>query len=149
MTSGCCFDTPVVTRYWFVATHWDDTPAAVEAALRCGAHGALSRRQPHDALLAGIERILGREDPGRCPPPATACHPEIALAGLTRREVDVLRLVAQCLTNQEIADQLYLSVNTVKSYIRCGYRKIGVERRSQAVVWAEQHGLTEPTPDVA
>ena len=135
------------TRSTVIATHWDDTPSAVEAALRCGAHGALSRRLPHDGLLAGIESILGQEDPARCPPPVGSCHPEIALAGLTQREVDVLRLVAQGLTNQEIAELLYLSLNTVKSYIRYGYRKIGAERRSQAVIWAERHGLATAAPE--
>ena len=50
-------------------------------------------------------------------------------------------LVAAGLTNQEIAEQLYLSINTVKTYIRYGYRKIGAERRSHAVVWVERHGL--------
>ena len=104
---------------------------------------------PHDALLAGIDSILGGKGPAACPPPLTSCHPEIALAGLTQREIDVLRLVARGLTNQEIAARLYLSLNTVKSYIRYGYRKIGAERRSQAVIWAERHGLTAPTPGEA
>ncbi len=130
-----------------IVTHWDDTPSVVEAALRCGAHGSLSKRLPQDALLAGIESILQGEDPARRPPPPlTSCHPEIARSRLTQREVDVLGLVAQGLTNQEIAERLYLSVNTVKTYIRYGYRKIGAERRSHAVIWAEQHGLTPPAP---
>jgi DNA-binding NarL/FixJ family response regulator len=134
------------TRSMVIATHWDDTPSAVEAALRCGAHGALSRRLPHEALLAGIESILDEGDPARRPPPVTSCHPEIARVGLSQREVDVLRLVAEGLTNQEIAGRLYLSINTVKSYIRYAYRKIGVERRSQAVLWAELNGLTGSAP---
>ena len=134
------------TRSTVVATHWEDTPAAVEAALRCGAHGALSKRLPRLELLAGIGDILRDADPTRCPPPRKACHPEIARAGLTQREVDVLCLVAEGLTNQEIAERLYLSINTVKTYIRYGYRKIGAERRSHAVVWVEQHGLGSADP---
>ena len=132
------------TRSTVIVTHWDDAPEAVESALRCGAHGALSRRLPRDALLAGIESICHDEDPPRCPSDLTSCQPEIARSGLTQREVDVLGLIAQGLTNQEIAERLYLSINTVKTYIRCGYRKIGAVRRSHAVIWAERHGLASP-----
>ena len=91
-----------------------------------------------------IEKIhRGRPD-GRLLPPEGACHPEIARTGLTPREVDVLGLIAAGLTNQEIADRLYLSINSVKTYIRTAYRKIGAERRAHAVVWVERHALTPP-----
>ena len=67
---------------------------------------------------------------------------------LSPRESDVLALVTQGLSNQEIADTLYLSINSVKTYIRSTYRKVGVATRSQAVVWAVQHGFPSPhTPD--
>jgi NarL family two-component system response regulator LiaR len=62
-------------------------------------------------------------------------------AQLTAREVSILELVGAGLLNQDIADQLYLSVNTVKTYIRTAYRKIGVTRRAEAVLWAVHHGL--------
>ena len=130
------------TRSRVIVTHWDDAPWAVEAALRCGARGSLSRRLPQEALLAGIEKILGGRDPRPGPPEDGSCHPEVERSGLTGREVDVLCLVAAGLTNQEIAERLYLSINTVKTYIRYGYRKIGAERRSHAVIWVERHGLT-------
>jgi DNA-binding NarL/FixJ family response regulator len=61
--------------------------------------------------------------------------------GLSARGVRVLSLVAQGLSNDEIAARDYLSVNTVNSYIRSAYRKIGVRSRTQAVVWAIQHGF--------
>jgi DNA-binding CsgD family transcriptional regulator len=54
----------------------------------------------------------------------------------------VLAFITQGLSNKEIARDAYLSINSVKSYIRTAYRKIGVERRSQAVVWGMQHGFT-------
>ena len=130
------------TRSTVVVTHWGDTPAAVEAALRCGARGALSRGLPQAGLLAGIERILRNADPRLCPTADASCHPEVARAGLSPRELEVLCLVARGLTNQEIAERLYLSINTVKTYIRCGYRKVGAERRSHAVIWVQRHGLT-------
>ena len=66
-------------------------------------------------------------------------------AGLTAREAEVLALITQGLSNQEIAERSYLSINSVKTYIRTAYRKIGVTRRAQAVVWGMHHGF-EPTP---
>jgi DNA-binding NarL/FixJ family response regulator len=62
-------------------------------------------------------------------------------AGLSRRESQVLQLVLQGLSNQEIADSMYLSINSVKSYIRSAYRKIEVNSRSQAVIWGMNHGF--------
>jgi DNA-binding CsgD family transcriptional regulator len=61
--------------------------------------------------------------------------------GLSRREADVLHLIACGLSNQEIAGSLYLSINSVKTYIRSAYRRIGVTRRSQAVAWSVRRGL--------
>ncbi|GEP40571.1 DNA-binding response regulator [Nocardioides psychrotolerans] len=60
---------------------------------------------------------------------------------LSSRETDVIALVACGLSNEEISKRLYLSINTVKTYIRTAYRKIGVTSRSQAVGWAHQHGI--------
>ena len=53
----------------------------------------------------------------------------------------MIALIAQGLSNQEIADRAFLSINSVKTYIRSAYRKIGVERRTQAVLWATQNGF--------
>ena len=63
------------------------------------------------------------------------------LAKLTGREVEVLTLICRGLSNAEIARSLFLSPNSVKSYIRTAYRKMGVASRSQAVVWGLEHGL--------
>jgi DNA-binding NarL/FixJ family response regulator len=62
-------------------------------------------------------------------------------AGLSGRESAVLRLIVLGHTNQEIADRLYLSINSIKTYIRTTYRKLGVGSRQQAVTWAIQHGF--------
>lgn len=61
--------------------------------------------------------------------------------GLTPAEVATLRLIASGLSNQEIADELFLSLNTVKSRIRAAYRRLGLTSRTQAVAWAIRHGL--------
>ena len=56
-------------------------------------------------------------------------------AGLSSREAEVIALITQGLSNQEIADRAYLSINSVKTYIRTAYRKIGVQKRPHAVLW--------------
>ena len=61
--------------------------------------------------------------------------------GLTDRESEVLALITQGLSNADVARLTYLSPNTVKSYIRSSYRKIGVDSRTQAVLWGIRHGF--------
>ena len=66
-------------------------------------------------------------------------------AGLSPREAEILALITQGLSNQEIADRAYLSINSVKTYIRSAYRKTGVQRRSQAVLWGVAHDFRPDT----
>ena len=63
--------------------------------------------------------------------------------GLTRRESQVIALITQGLSNAEIARATYLSINSVKTYIRSTYRKIEVARRAQAVVWGMRNGFMD------
>ena len=55
--------------------------------------------------------------------------------------MEILDLIKAGHSNQEIAAALYLSINSVKSYIRTAYRKIGVRTRSQAVLWGCHHDV--------
>ena len=57
----------------------------------------------------------------------------------------MLSLIAQGMSNIEIAERLYLSINSVKTYIRSAYSKIGATSRSRAVAWRLQHGFAPPT----
>lgn len=67
----------------------------------------------------------------------------VSLDDLSLREIEVLTLITRGLSNQEISNEMHLSANTVKTYIRGAYRKIGAERRSQAIVWSAQRGLLD------
>ena len=60
---------------------------------------------------------------------------------LSPRELEVLRLIAQGLSNQEIADRLFLALNTVKGYTRLIFDKLQVQRRTEAVARARELGL--------
>jgi len=62
--------------------------------------------------------------------------------GLSDRESEILALITQGKNNAEVASLTYLSPNTIKSYIRTIYRKIGVASRTQAVLWGVNHGFT-------
>lgn len=68
--------------------------------------------------------------------------------GLTPRESQVVALIAAGRTNQQIAEECHVTLNTVKTYIRTAYQKMGVFSRTQAVVWCLGHGLEPPSrPD--
>lgn len=80
----------------------------------------------------GEHRTIVSDGPG---------HYFVDVAQLSRREREVVHLIAMGRSNEGVAAALFLSANTVKSYIRSAYRKMGVTGRSQAVVWAVHHGL--------
>jgi DNA-binding NarL/FixJ family response regulator len=62
-------------------------------------------------------------------------------AGLTPREVEVLRLVALGLSDEEAAERLLVGVRTVKAHVRSIYRKLGIRSRSAAARFAAENGL--------
>lgn len=78
--------------------------------------------------------------------PRPIVHEVVRPGGLSPQEVKALRLIAAGHTNDEIADTMFVSINTVKTYIRSAYRKIGVKSRSQAVGWALSHGFSHNSP---
>jgi DNA-binding NarL/FixJ family response regulator len=124
---------------------WNFHPALIESAMAKGASGYLSKTLPAHELVAAIETIADGKIVISATPPRT--RPAVGLdwpgrtEGLTDREAEVLALITQGKSNSEIAQVMYLSVNTVKSYIRSAYRKIGVTTRSHAILWGFDHGF--------
>lgn len=82
--------------------------------------------------LARVDALLEQLDT------TAARHP----AGLTDREVDVLRLIAQGLTDAEVAEQLFIARRTVNTHLTSIYTKLGVSSRAAATRFAVEHGLT-------
>ncbi|MBF4160121.1 LuxR C-terminal-related transcriptional regulator [Nocardioides acrostichi] len=134
-----------------VAYSWDVEDALVDAVLAAGARGYLPKSVTAGALVEALERVHAgqvvrprasgvsasdgsptsgeREWPGRA-------H------GLSEREGEVIALITQGLSNREIAERSYLSINSVKTYVRTAYRKIGVHSRTQAALWGVRHGFS-------
>ncbi len=123
---------------------WVFKDDVVERALHRGVRGYLSKTLPAGQLVEALERIhrgeivvssvtptpsvVGLDWPGRA-------------EGLTPRESEMLALITQGKSNAEIAASTYLSANSVKTYIRGAYAKIGVSSRTQAVLWGVRNGL--------
>ena len=72
----------------------------------------------------------------------TSVRPAVRVIDLSDRESEVLALIAKGLTNAQIADELYLSIETVKTYVKRLYAKLDVHNRAQAAVAASTHQLT-------
>jgi DNA-binding NarL/FixJ family response regulator len=123
----------------------------VVQALRAGASGYLLKDSLPEAVVSAIlailsgERVMTRSVADQVlsmlSSPAGAKE---RYDGLTRREVEILRLLAEGLANKQIAYRLKISEKTVRNHISNFYDKLGVNDRSQAVLYAVRKGLVEP-----
>ena len=125
-------------------------PVTAETAIAMGCSGCVDQALGSDELVATLERIGGGEtvvspslvEAADETPTAARVEPWPGhWQGLSRREGETLTMITRGLTNLEIAEHHNISINTVKSYVRSAYRKIGVERRAQAVRWGMKNGL--------
>lgn len=111
--------------------------------------------QPFDALVKGhadwlrgqlqaSPALAAQQLLEQCPPATTRPAAEFATTEqLSSRELAVLRLIAQGCSNQEISEQLYISLHTVKTHASHINSKLGVERRTQAVARAKELGVLQ------
>ncbi|MFF0788983.1 response regulator [Streptomyces spiralis] len=143
------------TQVVVLTTYADDE--SLFPALQAGARGYLTKDAGGDEIVRAVESVLSG-DAGLSPSiqrrllerlsePEPA--PESALTaeapdGLTARECEVLVLIAEGLTNQEIARRLHVSTATVKTHINNLFAKAGIKDRAQAVRYAYANGLVRP-----
>ncbi len=129
-----------------------DLDEYIYEALRAGASGFVLKDDPPEQLIAAIRtvaagdallspsvtrRVIGRFT--RIPHPT----PPAELDQLTARERDILRLIAEGLSNAEIGERLYISETTVKTHVTHVLQKLNLRDRVQAVVLAYRTGLVE------
>lgn len=118
----------------------------LSVALRAGLDGLLSRSMSPEALRRSIELVLLGENifPTRVAEAATNVHDEDDLAdalGLSVRDLTMLRMLARGLSNRAISQEKQLPESTVKSQVRQALARIGANNRTQAALWAIEHGL--------
>ncbi len=140
------------TEIVVLTTHADE--ASILDALRAGARGYLTKdagiaeisravhaAANHQALLDPVAQSALLEAAGAGARPAPTPAPAALPDDLTPREAEVLSLIAQGLSNREIADTLVVSEATVKTHINHVFSKVGARDRAQAVHYAYTHGL--------
>jgi len=140
-------------RVIVLTTYADDR--SVIDALRAGARGYLTKDAGAEEIRQALAQVVSGQaviDPAVqhhlvdaiavSPPPAGGGPPERQLPdGLTQREAEVLELIAEGLSNAEIASLLVVSEATVKSHVNHLLAKIGARDRAQAVGYAFRHGV--------
>ncbi len=128
---------------------WNLQPKLIEQAIAGGARGYLSKVLTGPEIVAALERVMRGEIvilPGDSETSVDGAGDWPGRsAGLTPREAEILALITQGLSNQEICTRAFLSINSVKTYIRTAYRKINVTSRSQAVLWGVDNGFKPDT----
>jgi DNA-binding NarL/FixJ family response regulator len=142
------------TQVVVLTTFADD--ASLFPALRAGARGYLTKDAGGDEIVRAVESVLSG-DAGLSPSiqrrllerlsepePLPSSEPAEPPDGLTTRETEVLVLIADGLTNQEIARELHVSTATVKTHINNLFAKTGLKDRAQAVRYAYGKGLVRP-----
>jgi DNA-binding NarL/FixJ family response regulator len=153
-TATICTDPGLSTTRVLILTTFE-TDEYVAKALRAGASGFLGKDVSADALLDGIRTVTAGE--ALLSPTATralitrflaTAEPDAApserLAALTAREREVMALVAEGMSNAEIAHQLVVSPLTVRTHIQRAMTKLHARDRAQLVVIAYQTGLARP-----
>lgn len=89
-------------------------------------------------IWAGLKLTSKRSAIVQAVPPVVVDQQKIESLGISKREMEVLELIAQGLSNQEIAEKLFVSLNTVKTHSSNLFIKLDVKRRTQAVQTAKQ-----------
>jgi NarL family two-component system response regulator LiaR len=128
-----------------VVFSWTTDPELVQQALDAGAAGFLAKSASPAQLVDRLEEIrdgavVTPARPGERVNTRGYDWPG-AEHGLTPRESEIVALIARGLSNRDIAERSYLSINSVKTYIRTAYRKMGVKTRPQAVLWLVRNGF--------
>ena len=117
--------------------------ALLQRGLESGARGYILKEAPHETLLRAIEKVAAGEtfvDPALIPSLATGRDGQEIL---TQREREILQLLADGMSNADVAQQLFISQETVKSHVRHILAKLEAETRTQAVAIALREAMID------
>jgi DNA-binding NarL/FixJ family response regulator len=128
-----------------------DDPIEIELAFAAGANVVCVKRAEPDDLAAAIRQsfehlIFFARTETTAAPTRTSAGNGYSAAGLTRRELEILRLVAEGHSNAELARTLWVTEQTIKFHLSNIYRKLEVANRTEASRWAQLHGLLNLAP---
>ena len=121
---------------------WDAPDEFLEDAWRIGVSGVVLKSRDGAELVDAIERVVSGERVGL--DTVSEAREQQSPSELSMREREVLALVALGMTNREVAHELYLSVDTVKTYVKRLYSKMGVKNRTQAALRAASYDVSTP-----
>ena len=128
-------------------------PDAVRAALDGGAAAYVVKSAHPEDLASAVRQAFDHSvylaGYARAPLAPTRPVENDRSVGLTKRELEILRLVADGHSNAELGRMLWVTEQTVKFHLSNVYRKLGVANRTEAARWAQVHGLLPPVADVA
>jgi DNA-binding CsgD family transcriptional regulator len=102
-------------------------------------HLTLADEPAWQVLVSEVRGFLGSGSP-----PPSGLRPGAELDALTARELEVLRLISDGRSNQEIADALVISIHTVTNHVKSILSKTGASNRTEAAAYAHRRGLTPP-----
>ena len=125
----------------YVILSTTDDAAQIESAFAAGASVFCLKTAESDDLASAIRQAFGSSIYYAGTRRALAEVPPAALSGLTKREVEILRLVAEGHSNSQLAKMLWVTEQTVKFHLSNIYRKLDVANRTEASRWAQLNGL--------
>jgi DNA-binding NarL/FixJ family response regulator len=134
-----------------VLSAYDDSEH-IEAALAAGAIAYVVKTAHPDDFAAAIRQSFEHSvfmAGAQAAPPVEKAEPAGDTCGLTRRELEILRLVAEGHSNAEMAKMLWVTEQTVKFHLSNIYRKLDVSNRTAASRWAQMQGLLPGNPAAA
>ena len=130
-----------------------EDPHSIDTAMRAGAAAYVMKSAHADDLAVAVRHAFGPSlvlAGSWTPAPAPAPEEDRAESlGLTRRELEILTLVGEGLSNAQVAKRLWVTEQTVKFHLSNTYRKLGVSNRTEASRWAQLNGLLSPVPQLS
>jgi DNA-binding NarL/FixJ family response regulator len=121
-----------------------DDPSLIDAAFGRGASAYVLKTSDVEVIATAVRQAFEPSLYFARPQQPAEQPVELAAPKLTRRELEILKLVSEGRSNRQVAELLWVTDQTVKFHLANVYRKLGVRSRFDAARWAFEHGVLEP-----